>query len=476
METSVNELADILKSESNIIAKERAVVVFLMQVICWIFVQALHQVDNSLIDEQKSKGYRIEKMSVRTIVTSFGEIQYTRRRYVDTNGNAIYPLDTLMGWDKYSRYSTLVVRNLSELATKLTYRSAAKAIELFAPFSISHQKINALVKEAGQNLKKQQTSDQRYDALENTKRTPKVLYLEGDGFQIKTQGKQYLEVHRFQICEGVQLVGKNRKKRIHSRDFVSIDRQTAMKELMEYWDNAYNLKQTVIISNGDGGSGYTKDVFDELSYTAARHEYFLDAFHVNKKIKDRLYFAKELQGPLIQAIWRDYNEKRVTSILDTAESLLIDELDTFQNREHLRKLRGYLTRNWTHLRPFHQRQLIGIQKAIGSCESNHRHYTYRMKGQGKYWTEKGAEAIVRLIASLKNQDLDKWMMTEYESSELIPEVEKRAKAALRAATSKKWNKADPHIGAHLVRIVGSEKFSQNMRNLVRGISGRLLSN
>lgn len=232
----------------------------------------------------------------------------------------------------------------------------------------------------------------------------------------------------------------------------------------------------MIISNGDGGSSYTKNVFGELSYTAARHEYFLDAFHVNKKIKDRLYFAKELQGPLIQAIWRDYNEKRVTSILDTTKSLLIDELDTFQNREHLRKLRGYLTRNWVHFRSFHQRQLIGLQKAIGSCESNHRHYTYPMKGQGKYWTEKGVEAIVRLIASLKNQDLDNWMMTEYESSEPIPEVEKRVKAALRAATSKKWNKADPHIGAHLVRIVGSEKFSQNMRNLVRGISGRLLSN
>ena len=70
MESSVNELADILKSESNIIAKERAMAVFLMQVICWIFVQTLHQVDNSLIDEQKSKGYRIEKMSVRTVVTS----------------------------------------------------------------------------------------------------------------------------------------------------------------------------------------------------------------------------------------------------------------------------------------------------------------------------------------------------------------------------------------------------------------------
>lgn len=475
METIVNELAEVLKRETDIIAKEKAVVIFLMQVVCWIFVQALQQVDDSLVEEQKAKGYHIEKKSVRTIVTTFGEIHYTRRRFINNNGQVRYPLDTLMGWTKYSRYSTLVVRNLGELATKLTYRSAAKAIELFAPFSISHQKINALVKQAGQNLKKQQTSDQRYDALDQPKRAPKALYLEGDGFMIKTWGKKYLEVHRFQVCEGVRPVGKNRKERLRARDFVSLNRQTAMKELMEYLGNTYDLKQTVVISNGDGGSGYTKDVFDELSGATARHEFFLDAFHVNKKIKDRLYFAKELHEPLMQAIWRDYSEERVTYVLDTADSLLIGELDTFQNREHLRKLRGYLARNWPHLRPFHQRQLTGIQKAIGSCESNHRQYTYRMKGQGKYWTEKGAEAMVRFIASLKNQDLDKWMMTEYETSEPLPEFEKRAKIALRTATAKKWNKAEPHIGAHPVRIVGSEKSSTGMSKLARSFSGLVLS-
>lgn len=271
------------------------------------------------------------------------------------------------------------------------------------------------------------------------------------------------------MCEGVRVCGKNRKERINPRDFVSLDRTVVMKELTDYLGNQYRLNNTVMISNGDGGSGYTKGVFDELCGASARHEFFLDAFHVNKKIKDRLSFAKELQAPLMTAIWREYDPNKVTCILNTAESLLIEELDTSQNQEQLRKLRAYLERNWAHIKPFHLRKLRGISKAIGTCESNHRQYTYRMKGQGKYWSKDGAEFMVRLIASLKNQDLDKWLTTDYHASEPIPEFEKRAREAVRKATSKKWNKTDQHISAQYARVVGSEKTSTGMGKLVKSL-------
>ena len=169
------------------------------------------------------------------------------------------------------------------------------------------------------------------------------------------------------------------------------------------------------------------------------------------------------------AIWREYDPNKVTCILDTAESLLIEELDTSQNQEQLRKLRAYLERNWAHIKPFHLRKLRGISKAIGTCESNHRQYTYRMKGQGKYWSKDGAESMVRLIASLKNQDLDKWLTTDYHALEPIPEFEKRAREAVRKATSKKWNKTDQHIGAQYARVVGSEKTSTGMGKLVKSL-------
>lgn len=119
------------------------------------------------------------------------------------------PLDEFMGWTKYNRYSILVVRNLSELATKLSYRTAAKAVELLAPFTVSHQKINSLVNQAGQEVKKQQTSNQRYDALEKPKTAPKVLYLEGDGFMVKGVGMKSIAFRCVKAFVSAGRIAKN---------------------------------------------------------------------------------------------------------------------------------------------------------------------------------------------------------------------------------------------------------------------------
>lgn len=61
MENIITELIDILKSHSTVLAKEKVAVVFLMSVIKEIVAQALEQVDDSLIEEQKEKGSQIEK-------------------------------------------------------------------------------------------------------------------------------------------------------------------------------------------------------------------------------------------------------------------------------------------------------------------------------------------------------------------------------------------------------------------------------
>lgn len=61
MDTIVYELAEILKSETDIIAKEKAVVNFFIQLVSFIFALALQQVDDSLVETQKAKGYHIEK-------------------------------------------------------------------------------------------------------------------------------------------------------------------------------------------------------------------------------------------------------------------------------------------------------------------------------------------------------------------------------------------------------------------------------
>ena len=114
----------------------------------------------------------------------------------------------------------------------------------------------------------------------------------------------------------------------------------ALHEIKEYLANNYDLSNTLIISNADGGADYAKKDFDEISTATGckKHEHFLDVFHLNKKVKDRLCFAPELQGRLISALEYKYDRHLVDTILDTAESMLVDELDTPVNRENISRL------------------------------------------------------------------------------------------------------------------------------------------
>ena len=185
MDTIINDLVAILKGSTDNLSKEKQLGAYIQETVKKLVGEAFERFDDSLIPIMKEKGYQIEKKLPRTIVTTFGEVSTTRRRYVKPDQTPIYPLDEAMGWQKYGRYSLLLVRNLSEFAAKVPYRTGELAIQLFAPFTISHQKLNQLVNQAGQELKKQQTSAERYIELKQPKRTPKVLHIEGDGFYIQ---------------------------------------------------------------------------------------------------------------------------------------------------------------------------------------------------------------------------------------------------------------------------------------------------
>ncbi|WP_202589587.1 UPF0236 family transposase-like protein, partial [Vagococcus lutrae] len=190
------------------------------------------------------------------------------------------------------------------------------------------------------------THESRYDGIISKKKVP-YLYLEGDGVKIGGQKKQSLEIHRFQVCEGSQKVG-NRTEMIAPHFVSHLNRQQAQKEIMNYIQAHYDLTNTVVVSNSDGGSGYEKAVFDELSLGCLRHEHFRDRYHVHRKIKERLSFVPQLQNRMIQAI-QHYDWQEVQLVLDTSESL-IEEKEA-ESLEQLRLLHHYLQRNWPNLKP-----------------------------------------------------------------------------------------------------------------------------
>ena len=82
----------------------------------------------------------------------------------------------------------------------------------------------------------------------------------------------------------------------------------------------YGLSHTIVISNGDGGTGYGYEAFQELAAGCKWHEHQRDVYHVHRKVKERLHFAApEVQEGIWQSIW-NHDKTSLALWLDTAES------------------------------------------------------------------------------------------------------------------------------------------------------------
>ncbi len=200
-------------------------------------------------------------------------------------GKPFYPLDRVLGLAPYQRYSPLLLYSVTKVAAGSVYRAAAEAVNTLTPLDISHQTVGRMVRTVGDKYAQYEES-QANPAFcgDEPLEKPKYLFIEGDGVLMKGQPKGSVEVPRFQVATGVKQIGK-RQILTGFHVFAGFDRKHVLELLEAYLDNHYDLSRCTVLSNSDGGSGYTKDVFDKLAEGSQRHEHFRDWYHVNEKIR-----------------------------------------------------------------------------------------------------------------------------------------------------------------------------------------------
>ncbi len=197
----------------------------------------------------------------------------------------------------------------------------------------------------------------------------------------------------------------------------------------------------MVISNSDGGSGYEKSVFDELALGCLRHEHFRDRYHVHRKIKERMAFVPQLQHRMIRAI-EHYNWQAVQLVLDTSESL-IEEKDSRSVRTFTFTASLPSKKLVLYLKSLKARGIRDPKACIGTIESTHRKITYRMKRQGRLWTTTEIyQAMIRVIDSLRNQELEGWL-NQYEALPNDVVVQEKRWHAM-----KRWVQKKPRFQAH----------------------------
>ena len=136
-----------------------------------------------------------------------------------------------------------------------------------------------------------------------------------------------------------------------------------------------------------------------------------------------------------------------------------------QEAENLVRLRGYLERNWEYLATPEQRGLESCGGCLGTCESNHRLYSYRMEKQGRAWGDEGGAAMARILTAIKNGDRREALAARKDYS---CKPSRDFKGAVRAALKKAKHSA--HEGVRHGRIVVDAPSSSAIGQLARMIA------
>ena len=435
-EKAIGAVISIIKESKDSIEAERKIEHWLMRVTCQLIAAALERIDAELYQIYKAQGWRVARRDSRTIYCRYGELTYTRR-LLQKDGKSFYPLDRKMGFEPRKHYSLGMIEQIVDAVAITSALSASELLQNLAGITISHQSVIALKNYAGEKAKAYEKALVEENKAESPAQ-PEIIAIEGDGVILKNKKKgSASEVHRIQVYEGVRKNG-NRTELVGLRCFASTSRKELFAMVRSYLLGHYDLSKTTVLSNGDGGSGYQFQDFERMVEGCLDHQHFRDCYHVHEKIRTRLSFCNR---KLIDRIIRELHQtddimKQIPVWMDTARSCARTEADL----EEVDKLQSYLERNAPYIPSLSQRG-IHTEIHLGTAETNHRFYSYRMKRQGRSWSSEGMECMVWVLTARKNKTL--------------------TAALLYHANGKSYKKMDRAM--HKAAVQAERKIAQNVR-------------
>ena len=249
-----------------------------------IFLKWIDCYERYIAPIMRTKGYKRINEAERTVVFSFGEIRFSRSRWKKGDETRI-PVDEKLGLIPYVRYSQEVLYQLTDLSRKLPYRKVVEVVELLNQVYVTKDSVQKAVNIAGDLLEEKE----EYRFLSFPEKRGKIktdtLYIEGDGLWVKQsqagqEGKSTELAHFVAHTGSVAVTGKRRKLE-NKVEIVSNSYKKAKEQLLDTLYNQFEItSDTVIVTNSDGGHGYSPEVFKDLAsaFRPKIHYHFWDAF------------------------------------------------------------------------------------------------------------------------------------------------------------------------------------------------------
>ena len=396
----MNSLTDFITSLDNIDSLydlENEVIKGIQRLFGVVVGTYLEALDDYIFNT-KQDGYQVINKQPRTINFVFGEVGFKRRYYLCPDGKKVFLLEKKLKLEGKKRLSPYLRSVIASLSQTTTMRNTANVINLLTHNSISAWSVDLIAREIGAKVAEETAKDE--SKPEPDLRSVDNLVVEGDAVAVKSKDKgNIINFHHYRIYE------RQRHSFTNRYDITDLSGEVASKRLLKYLSNHYDLKSCTIFFSSDAGPGFEPATMLNLGTGAKKTEFVLDRYHALRKIKITLGHFNDLTPKALSA-FRHYDKDKLTIILDTYESQIVDDNQLNQ----LSRLRNYLDRNWKYIAFPRDRRYKSVGN-FGSIESSHRAFTYRLKKQGRSWSKDGLKGMLALLEAHVNGRLGSVLRT-----------------------------------------------------------------
>ena len=212
-------------------------------------VGILETVDKILFENQRRKlEYETKDLRKRTIITEYGNIEYTRRYYRNKQTKEyVYLADEKLGIEKNERITKDVESKIIEFAHDMSYSKAGKKVvneEIISPTTV---------------MKKLRKEELKVEVSEEKKQI-KRLYIEADEDHVSESGNKIGMPKLIYVHEGNYTKGKrNILKNVHYIGCLGKNSEELWLEIAEYIDKKYDVKNIERIYIGGDGASWIKE-------------------------------------------------------------------------------------------------------------------------------------------------------------------------------------------------------------------------
>lgn len=391
---------EVLRSAQNFEALEVKVQQLIQRAALTLLKEALNQIDRTLCAERDTQELKVIGFRSRTIVTSFGELGFKRRLYLDQRtGEYQFLLDEALGLEARRRLSPRMAKLILELGTEVPFRRAARVLNFLVP-DLSVMTVWSEAQRAGKEAAEEAAQLREavftHGAELPGKKRLSRLNVEADGVAVKLQ-RTATKTGEVKLVVGYE--GKTGKpKRLVNRQAVAalVDSDAIWEEASVRFGSEWALGEVEKVRLGGDGAEWIKEGGRAYFPQATYH---LDQFHLRRRLTEALSFSTgcyEAVADRIAALDRE------AVLLALARAL--KQAPGRPARKRVRELQEYLLNNWEGI------VALPEDERLGAIEGEVRHIiTRRMKRIGARWTVRGGDHMARLLSSRANGKLGSYI-------------------------------------------------------------------